>query len=127
MSNPDMTNDTLADELARIVQETGPIVVDAYGEGLAWRPIDYGTWVALRTPPTSTDERKDVLEAEKTAFTFAFAAGFKCADETSRQCASAMDDAWDDYRAVRALTTKGERPEPMDTTDAQGNAWDFDR
>lgn len=40
---------------------------------------------------------REGARSEKMVFAFAFAAGFKCADETSRQCASAMDDAWEDY------------------------------
>jgi len=47
---------------------------------------------------TETPERVIARQA----FTFAFAAGFKCADETSRQCALAMDDAWNDYLAIQS-------------------------
>jgi hypothetical protein len=56
------------------------------------------------TVPTPSDDVTGAVErAVKSAFTFAFAAGFKCADETSRQCASAMDDAWEEYSAIRQI------------------------
>lgn len=42
-------------------------------------------------------------KAVKLAFTFAFAAGFKVADETSRSCISAMQDAWEAWQAIQAL------------------------
>jgi hypothetical protein len=42
-------------------------------------------------------------KAVKLAFTFAFARGFQVADETSRSCISAMDDAWEEYQS--ALST----------------------
>jgi hypothetical protein len=37
-------------ELQRLTLENGPIVIDKHGDGLAWRPLDYGTWTALTTP-----------------------------------------------------------------------------
>jgi len=34
-------------EIAQAIKANGPIVVDAMGEGLGWRPLDYGTWTPL--------------------------------------------------------------------------------
>lgn len=42
-----------------------------------------------------------IEEAEKVAFTFAFARGFQIAEETSRSCISAMDEAWEEYRGAK--------------------------
>jgi hypothetical protein len=43
------------------------------------------------------------LDPAKQAFTFAFARGFQIAEETSRSCLSAMDDAWEEYQAALTL------------------------
>lgn len=43
-----MTTTPSPEALAEIVHKNGPVVIDAYGEGLAWRPLDYGTWTVLR-------------------------------------------------------------------------------
>lgn len=50
-----------------------------------------------------------VGEQEKLAFTFAFARGFQIAEETSRSCITAIDDAWDEWCALRKanLTKEG--------------------
>jgi hypothetical protein len=50
-----MDRTELARELAKHVHETGPIVVDFYGEDLAWRPLDYGTWSILTSLQGETD------------------------------------------------------------------------
>ena len=59
-------------------------------------------------------DRARALERERLAFTFAFARGFQIAEETSRSCMSAMDEAWeewatatDDGQDVAALSTSG--------------------
>lgn len=39
-------------------------------------------------------------DAVKLAFTFAFARGFQIAEETSRSCISAIDDAWEEWLAA---------------------------
>lgn len=48
------------------------------------------------------------IVALREAFMFAFAHGFKTAEETSRQCIPAMDDAWNEYQAIRALYQRKE-------------------
>ena len=51
---------------------------------------------------TLDDKTRNAVErAEKLAFTYAFSAGFKIADETSRSCITALDDAWDEFCAIR--------------------------
>jgi len=44
---------TAATDIGKIAQENGPVVVDWYGEELAWRPLDYGSWTPLATPATA--------------------------------------------------------------------------
>lgn len=41
------TDNALSAELRRVALTNGPVVIDNYGEGLAWRPLDYGTWTPL--------------------------------------------------------------------------------
>lgn len=42
--------------LERVVHENGTVVVDFMGDGLAWRPLDYGTWQALTPSKTTADQ-----------------------------------------------------------------------
>lgn len=58
-----MTNSTLADELELVRNKLTPGVIETADlDGMA---LTLGKAIAsLRTPPTSTDERKDVLEAQ---------------------------------------------------------------
>lgn len=46
------TNPTAAlrEALEKLALENGPIVIDHYGDSLAWRPLDYGSWTPLTTP-----------------------------------------------------------------------------
>jgi hypothetical protein len=48
---PQAGDDGWQEVLRRIVHENGPVVLDFMGDDLAWRPLDYGTWTPLPTPP----------------------------------------------------------------------------
>lgn len=37
----------LKEALEKIVRNNGPVCIDFWGEDLAWRPLDYGTWTPL--------------------------------------------------------------------------------
>lgn len=51
---------------------------------------------------TNTVGRQMLNARVKEAFTFAFARGFQAAEETSRSCISAVDDAWEEWLAANA-------------------------
>ncbi len=61
-----------------------------------WRHYVPQARAAIAAMPERGIESKGV----KLAFVYAFAAGFKAAEETSRQCIPAMDDAWDEYQQI---------------------------
>lgn len=49
-------------DLGQVVHENGPVVVDWYGETLAWRPLDHGTWTPLAaTPAESVGEGREAM------------------------------------------------------------------
>ena len=51
----------LREAVEKIVHENGPIAVDWYGEALAWRPLDYGSW----TPFAALSSSAGAGEAEQ--------------------------------------------------------------
>lgn len=54
----------------------------------------------LSSAPSNT---QGALEAAvKAAFTFAYARGFQIAEETSRSCIGSIDDAWEEYQALKS-------------------------
>lgn len=56
-------------ELARLTLENGPIVIDKYGEELAWRPLDHGTWTPLRAQqPAASGEVERVARIISPSF-----------------------------------------------------------
>lgn len=55
----------LREALQKLTHENGPIVIDQYGEGLAWRPIDYGSWTPLQQSRSTPGEAPhEVTDAE---------------------------------------------------------------
>lgn len=70
----DAASIALREALAKVVQENGPVAIDAMGEGLAWRPLDYGTWTQLALSATPSDsgermrEENERLRAELAVF-----------------------------------------------------------
>lgn len=50
--------------IAEVVHKNGPVVVDFYGEELAWRPLDFGSWTSLafHTPDAPDEEVRGLVE-----------------------------------------------------------------
>lgn len=75
---------------------------------------------ALTTTSTEAQTEPSADGVERQAFTWAFARGYQIADETSRSCMSAMDDAWADYQEIVGYQEARSAPSPTEPSGDNG-------
>lgn len=59
-------------------------------------------------PLYATPQPAAVDGVVKLAFLYAYAAGFKTCEETSRSCIGSVDEAWEEYQALAQIERKPE-------------------